>query len=97
MYALAFCGGGLHPRAPRPMGEGMTKTEESRTSTLVLYVLKQEYQDLFQNLAKGEALALGDAFKAPFGRKSFQSEEEAARRASEMKGLIEAGFVTPLD
>lgn len=66
-------------------------------TTLKRYQLREEYLTLFNNLAKGEPLSQGDAFRKPGGRKSYASEADARRDGRIIKKLLAAGFLDQID
>jgi hypothetical protein len=66
-------------------------------TTLKHYQLREEYHTLFKNLAEGEPLSQGDAFRKSGGRKSYASEEDAHRDLKAIKALLSAGFVDEID
>lgn len=60
-------------------------------------IISFEYLTLFKNLASGEPLSQGDAFRRPGGRKSYASDADARRDGQVIKKLPKAGFLQEKD
>lgn len=62
------------------------------------FQLKAEFKALFTNLATGEQLTQGDAFRpSPTSPKSYSSAELAATHRKLLDALVAAGFIAIIE